>query len=74
MHRDKKRQSSNSITVAFVLSLGFSILTTVLIFGYLGWLMEQKSGKRYFIPLGVLLGLIMALNRAYRAFKALSRE
>ncbi len=54
--------------------LGFSMIAITLAGLYLGVFLDRRSGKTFFAPIGLLLGLSAGIHRAWTTISALLKK
>ncbi|QUL99070.1 MAG: AtpZ/AtpI family protein [Candidatus Fermentithermobacillus carboniphilus] len=54
---------------AFVLTLGFSLITSALLGLYLGSILDRQRPHKVLTPIGFLLGLLVGFHRAWLLIK-----
>ncbi|MFH0776691.1 MAG: AtpZ/AtpI family protein [Patescibacteria group bacterium] len=64
---------SLKVIVGMSLQLGFSVVTTTILFVFGGHWLDEKYGKSYFLWFGLVLGLVVSLYFVWQIVKPLQK-
>jgi len=62
------------MSLGAILSLGFEMAISALGGLYLGSLLDRRTGKALFAPMGLILGLLVGFHRAYMLVRSTMRK